>query len=679
MSREWVEEQWERLDRDFTSSGLAPPDFQRQQLPGHTDWLQHPPHPYFDNFNSYSPAFNNFNPSESFPSQSVDQNLQFDGGDNNGFSNSYAGSPDSLPSPGSVVNHFLSQQNTRAMRRDDFAVNNDEVYQPSQASHLVPQDACQTPLPLFGQPNYSQNTNPPASLPSPPISDVFAAPTPTNPPSSKRGRPPKKTAKDPEDPVASSSVSTNQSQPPPIQFDIFFQYVKVIKKKKKGTGTEYEVEPQGCLVASTDTTWASFLDEAARVLHTRVKFLEIDSFQWCQGTAANANKKGNNRMRLTCAPDWSAMCRSTVNTNARSSKAITLDMKPPLKTFGSEVLDQDNDSDSDDVSKPTTKKGLATTVIDEKYGEVLKTYPIGNCSVHPTIHCFEHEPTGMHFDLGFRPRGLAWSTQILDNTLPDVTMESIPLGSTFFSPDKALRKPPQSKDITTIVVPAAAAESQSDREACQTEPAAAPPSTPSNVQPTIIQGYHPSIHPSYTPPYNPFLVAPPPSMGYLPASYPLSMHPGGFAPQPMMAPSMPFGGILPPAFPYHGTNFAPQAAVTTPPSHLFHHQNGSPPSPTPTAKGSASHKRCYSDIRSSSPPPMETHISLDEFSLKYGLSDDVKTKLLEMQFEVGDVAKEISEAKWTKAGFTDFSWKRVLAACKRYKRDRADGVFDEHD
>ncbi|KAK1231495.1 hypothetical protein PQX77_005380 [Marasmius sp. AFHP31] len=663
MSNEWadVEDQWERLNQGFTSTGLTLLDYQRQ-LPAHTDWPQHRPQQYFDDPNSFAPVVNNF---ES-PSQSVDRNLQFNGGDDNGFNNLYAESPDSLPSPGSVFNYFSRQQNTRVTQRDGFAVN--EVHQPSQVSHLVPQNACQIPLPPLDHPNHSQESDPSTNLPSP-ISDVFSAPTPTNPPSSKRGRLPKKTTKDPEDPAASSSTSTNQNQPPPVQFDVFFQYVKPIRKKKKSGGVEYEFEPQGCLVASTDTTWASFLDEAAEVLHTRVEFLQIDSFQWCQSTASG-NRKGN-KMRLICSPDWSAMCRTMANTNARPSKSITLEMKAPLKTFGSEIVEMDYDSDSDDA-KPTTKKGLATTVIDEKYREVLKKYPVGRCGTHPAIHCFKHQSTGMHFDVGFRPRGLAWCAQILDETLPDVTMESIPLGSSFFSPGQALHKSPQHEDNTTVT-PVTTAESQFDQKA-HSEPIAAPLSTLSNAHPAIVQGYHSSL---YSPPYNPFLVAPPPSMGYLPASYPLSMHPGGFAPQPMMAP-LPFGGILPPAFTYPGANFPPPT-VATPPSHLFHHQNSSPPSPTPTAKGSARYKRRYSDIQSSSPPPMETHISLDEFSLKYGLTDDVKAKLLEMQFEVSDVAKEISEIKWTQAGFTDFSWKRVLAACKRYKRDRADGVFDEVD
>ncbi|KAJ8076051.1 hypothetical protein PM082_022034 [Marasmius tenuissimus] len=414
------------------------------------------------------------------------------------------------------------------------------------------------------------------SLPTP-GSDGFT--TPTTKPPSKNAR----TRRTNPEPTAFLSTSAN-NQPPPVQFDIFVQYIKQIRKKRKGKsgGAETVVEPVGSITTSTNVTWTAFLDEAAAALHTRTKFLETESFQWRQKTTGG-NPKGN-KMILKGPQDWSAMCRVMAQTSARSSKAVTLEMKPPSKTSPERKLRSQTWIMMKTVSQMAanrTKRGTATTAMDEKFEEILKTYPVGGCKNHPNIQCFKHKSTKMHFNVGFHTHGLTWSAQILEQSLPNITIDSIPLGSNLFSVDQAKCRSSQSKDNTTLPTTTVTTAQPLPNAHCP-EPTAttASLSSPPNIHPPYTQGYLPPIHPPYVAPYNLFLVAPPPSMGYMPTSYPLqAMHPSGFAPQPMMAP-LPFGDIPRASFTYLSGNFT-SPALAMPPSlpPTQSHQSSPPPSP----------------------------------------------------------------------------------------------------
>ncbi|THV04578.1 hypothetical protein K435DRAFT_903187 [Dendrothele bispora CBS 962.96] len=82
---------------------------------------------------------------------------------------------------------------------------------------------------------------------------------------------------------------------------------------------------------------------------------------------------------------------------------------------------------------------------------------------------------------------------------------------------------------------------------------------------------------------------------------------------------------------------------------------------TPAAKSS-------DDMRSSSPPLPDNTLSLAEFCQQYKFNDDIQERLRKMEFEPGDNLQSVKEDKWSKVGFTELSWKRVMKANKVYRK-----------
>jgi len=62
-------------------------------------------------------------------------------------------------------------------------------------------------------------------------------------------------------------------------------------------------------------------------------------------------------------------------------------------------------------------------------------------------------------------------------------------------------------------------------------------------------------------------------------------------------------------------------------------------------------------------------MTVDEFCKAYGLNNTAQVGLNELDFQVGDNLKKVSKEEYEAASFKTLSWRRVLDAYAKYKKD----------
>ena len=75
------------------------------------------------------------------------------------------------------------------------------------------------------------------------------------------------------------------------------------------------------------------------------------------------------------------------------------------------------------------------------------------------------------------------------------------------------------------------------------------------------------------------------------------------------------------------------------------------------------------DPRLSSHPPADPSMMVDEFCKAYGLNHTVQAGLNELDFHVGDNLKQVLKEEYEAASFKTLSWRCVLDAYAKYKKD----------
>jgi len=88
------------------------------------------------------------------------------------------------------------------------------------------------------------------------------------------------------------------------------------------------------------------------------------------------------------------------------------------------------------VESGVLNKGRLDDDLEAIGKELDQQYPIGDCDLHPTIHCFKHAPTGQHFDI-VDGRRLVWCKKIRDG---DTNKFDAPIGEHLWKAEHALKK-----------------------------------------------------------------------------------------------------------------------------------------------------------------------------------------------------------------------------------------------
>ncbi|CCA76209.1 hypothetical protein PIIN_10202 [Serendipita indica DSM 11827] len=107
-----------------------------------------------------------------------------------------------------------------------------------------------------------------------------------------------------------------------------------------------------------------------------------------------STKKGENTIIVKVTRPEDANATALTVGSAVSIRSVQQDGKRGVHVQGSTVFDQHHDDDNN--------------VIKDRLKEI---YAIGMCEMHPTIHCFHHAPTNLHWELN-DIRLTVWATRI---------------------------------------------------------------------------------------------------------------------------------------------------------------------------------------------------------------------------------------------------------------------------
>ncbi|KAK7446731.1 hypothetical protein VKT23_014427 [Stygiomarasmius scandens] len=385
-----------------------------------------------------------------------------------------------------------------------------------------------------------------------------------------------------------------------------------------------------------DALWDAFIGIIQQELRlSDPRQLRVDSFYWRFPGARTTPYP------LQSPSNLQQLVKRLANRKANQEKLIDLEMKPPLSvmprqesmpwatepvaaTGSASTKDAvfvipdprvDEDEHSDDLDGPMKKKAKLDDNIEDLVRDIETRYGPGNdkpCKApeHSSIPCFIHPKTGLHFDVGFRPRALQWAGKIRleeGKPVPAVDITQIPIGEGWFSSTHAL-KPLKKKNTIT----ASSEESSLVTDTSQTPvPVALAPTPAAGVDPFVMQ------------------------LAQLSA-----------------------------------TQAQMQMMMMTPMTHMFSAMNTSaqhnaPATPTPAQRRSAADDD-HLHVRSSSPFIDANILTLSEFCLRYKFDKKIQTQLESLDFQPGDNLEMVKPEDWSAAGFQQLSWRQVAKANKDY-------------
>jgi hypothetical protein len=219
-------------------------------------------------------------------------------------------------------------------------------------------------------------------------------------------------------------------------------------------------------------------------------------------------------------------------------------------------------------------------------------------------------------------------------------MDKIPIASNSFTAVHALKHAePKVKDTDSNLPepPAAAA-------------AAALPATPTAATPVAAAPPAPATMPARADPaLNPYMFVPAPQM--MPPMMPQMMMP------PMMPQMMPQMQMMPPMFPPMFPQMFPQ---------MVPQMVNTPATVTSLTELAGTH---HVDPPSS-PVSVQVDCDISEWCARYKLDAEIEAGLERLGFVVGDNLDEVTAMEYGEAGFKALTWRRVLKAYHRYRRDR---------
>jgi hypothetical protein len=242
--------------------------------------------------------------------------------------------------------------------------------------------------------------------------------------------------------------------------------------------------------------------------------------------------------------------------------------------------------------------------LDNIAEKIAEKYLPGLCALHPTIPCYHHRVSDLHFELD-RPRRLVWASAIKKR---ETTIDKIPVNSNLFKAQHALKRAaPSSTAVTTT--PSTTTDPNPYPAADRVAPGL--PTIP-NAFPGLPTTPNTLAAAAFNPFMNPMMAMNPMMMPFLAA---------------MQVPGM---GM--PAW----NNALP---VTT---------------PAPTT----------SPDRFDEPPssPVSNADDLATWCAKYKLDDDILGGLERLGFRIGDALDVITEQDYTEVGLKKLQWNRVLKA-----------------
>ncbi|KAJ6624853.1 hypothetical protein B0H10DRAFT_2430596 [Mycena sp. CBHHK59/15] len=423
-------------------------------------------------------------------------------------------------------------------------------------------------------------------------------------------------------------ASPEEEVPEAKNFEVMLWVCPPVKKTEARSckkATKPEPISYGPIDANTDMTWGDSVDAYAELLGTSSEFLVVSSMEWLAQNSPwlplrNASSYNSLTKQLLSPPKGVSPAYIIVKMDepmksppSHSMPWVSQPVAGPSSGSGAfeatycAVMGVDNKpSDNDDQPK---KKVPFDQGLDDYMQSISEKYPPGTCSMHPEIECFHSRVNDMHYALD-RPKKIVWAAAIKNGTS---TILAPPLGSNHFKAKAALKK----IAVTTALAP--------------------------------------SVEPPATP-------AAPPAAPPLATPYP---NPYGFPSAPLYPPLMGYPPFLSPFPPYQPHGFYGH------PSHMLPWQDTPWPrrrerSPDRSSPPRAScSKRRHEDPPSS---PVFSGGSIDEFLTQNpGLPSPTQSFLLELDFEIGDNLSVVTEAQWKAAGFTLFSWNRVLKAYNKYK------------
>ncbi|THU92534.1 hypothetical protein K435DRAFT_862389 [Dendrothele bispora CBS 962.96] len=456
--------------------------------------------------------------------------------------------------------------------------------------------------------------------------------TPVEKPKKRLGQPRKvpeatPTPSEPPAPVK-DATSLEPESVPTFSVGILVQQPDTITKLKGGKTktTKTPLKVYGPAEVPMDAFWDVFIGIIQQELRLLDPLqLRVDSLYWRFPGAQTTPYP------LQSPSNLQQLVKQIANRKANPEKLIDLEMKPPLSTsrpWATEPVSTtgsastgdavfvvsdpcvDEDEHSDDLDGPMKKKDFVRD-IETRYG------PSNNkpCKApeHSLIPCFVHPKTGLHFDVGFRPRALQWAGKIRleqDKPVPAVDITWIPIGEGWFSSTHAL-KPLKKKNTVT-------ADSEESSLVMSTSQAPVPvaptPTTPAAGE-------------------DPFVM----QLAQLSA-----------------------------------TQAQMQMMMMTPMTHMFSAMNtgaqcNTPATPTPAQHQSTTYND-HSHVRLSSPFIDANTLTLSEFCIWYKFDAKIQKQLESLDFQPGDNLEMVKLEDWSAAGFQQLSWRRVTKANKDYRK-----------
>ncbi|KAH9973420.1 hypothetical protein BJV74DRAFT_798980 [Russula compacta] len=229
-----------------------------------------------------------------------------------------------------------------------------------------------------------------------------------------------------------------------VMFELAVQVTQPVKHlhppQANGKTKNVRADPiiVGPINLSTHSGWDGFLQEIATLIKCQVDQLVVGSFEWHWLKPANSpwlplqSKNGLasmfNKLTTCKGPLYVIVWMDPLKVNIQEPALPWASSGIAADPFGDDVL-----SDSD---APVTKKGKIDYELEKIATKLVNMYSVGLCKSHPTIHCFYHSASNLHFELDCTHR-LVWAASIKRG---DASYSKIPLGSAHFKVNQALNK-----------------------------------------------------------------------------------------------------------------------------------------------------------------------------------------------------------------------------------------------
>lgn len=196
---------------------------------------------------------------------------------------------------------------------------------------------------------------------------------------------------------------------------------------------------EGPFTLTKSMKWTQFLDEIAECMEIDKENIRLDGMTW-------AFQKQKEPLPLSTEQGFNTM-REQVKAKAQSATVIFVYHPISKKKTGHRARSGLGDDEDEDDAVGVMNRGEDDSRwgkklnLDDKLAPILEQlknlYPVGNCSDHPDIRCFNWPFRGetWHFELN-QGRLSVWAHAILRK---DVNYDKAPIGRSFFLPKDRLK------------------------------------------------------------------------------------------------------------------------------------------------------------------------------------------------------------------------------------------------